>query len=421
MKIKYIDRYLNVDIPERNLLFDIEPRNVPSAADWQDMLLNALANPIGTPILAQQMHPGQRVTLIVDDNTRPTPLDQILPLLLNELNQIGIPDSHIQAVIASGTHRAMTEKEKLEKYGQALLSRIRFLDHRYKDLNSLVDYGITQRGTRILINKDVIQADFRIAIGNIIPHHPTGWSAGAKAVLPGVGGEETVAQMHFLGSRYPALGKVDTPMRQEMEDFAEKINLNFIFNVILNRQGELVAAVSGHFIHAHRKGVDISASIYGLPIPELADLVVSSTSPVDFDLFQGDKGITSAEPATRPGGEIVLVSGCLEGISPAHPELADYLGKSTTAQLWEMLDKKTIPDPLTGAEAIVLNDIKSKMNITLVTEGISPSVCNSMGFHHIQPCQLDAYLTQRLHKNPALKIGVMHQSAEILPVIQQNQ
>jgi lactate racemase len=417
MKIKYVERDLKLAITSRNVIFDIQPKDVPPAADWLQTLLEALSSPIGTPELAQMVRPGQHVTLIVDDNTRPTPVDQILVVLLNQLNRLGIPNSNIQAVIASGTHRAMTDNEKLEKYGEPLLNRIRFLDHRYKDPASLVDYGTTRRGTRILVNKDVVQADFRIAIGNIIPHHPAGWSGGAKAVLPGVGGAETVAQMHFLGSRYPALGKVDTPMRQEMEDFAEKINLNFILNVILNRNGELVSAVAGHFIKAHREGVNISRSIYGSPIPELADLVISSTSPVDFDLFQGDKGITSAEPATRPGGEIVLVSGCLEGICPAHPELADYLGKYTTEQIWELLDHRQIADPLTGAEAIVLNDIKAKMNVTLVTQGIPAPVCESMGFHHIRPSQLNAYLGQKLKDNPELKIGVMRQSAEVLPVL----
>jgi nickel-dependent lactate racemase len=163
----------------------------------------------------------------------------------------------------------MTDAEKQAKFG-LLYSSIPVLNHRYKDPDQLVDYGVTRRGTRIRVNKHVVQADFRLAIGNIIPHHPTGWSAGAKAVLPGVGGEETVAQMHFLASLYPALGQVDTPIRQEMQDFAEKIGLSYILNVILNRSGELVDAVAGHFIHAHRAGVQISEQVWAAQ-PELAD------------------------------------------------------------------------------------------------------------------------------------------------------
>ena len=417
-EIRYRDRDIHIDLPPRNIVFDLEPRDVPAASDYRRALRQALAAPIGTPPLRHLVTPGQRVVLIVDDNTRLTPTQQIVPVVLEELNEAGIPDTHIRAVIASGTHRAMTREEKLRKFGQVLLSRIPFLDHSYRDLTTLVDYGTTARGTRILVNREVIHADFRLAIGNIIPHHPTGWSGGAKAVLPGVGGEETVAQMHLLGSRWPALGRVDTPMRQEMEDFAAKIGLDFILNVILNREGEIVSAVAGHFIQAHRAGVALSTAVYGLPIPARADMVISSAWPVDWDLFQADKGITSAEPATKIGGEILLVAACAEGVSPAHPELADYLGKMTSAQIWELLARGGARDPLTAAEAIVLHDIREKHRVTIATEGLAPSLVQAMGFHHVQPEHLDAYLQRRLAADPDLTIGILRQSAELFPYVQ---
>jgi nickel-dependent lactate racemase len=417
--VRYVDRDILLKIPERNIIFDLSPRSVPAAVDPSQKIQQALTNPIGTPRLSEAVNPGLKITLIVDDNTRITPTKEIIPVVLDELNRAGVPDGDIQAVISSGTHRPMTPEEKEEKYGTYVMSRIPVLDHNYKDPARLVDYGTTERGTRILVNRDVIEADFRIAIGNIIPHHPTGWSAGAKAVLPGVAGEETVAQMHFLGSRDPALGRLDTPMRQEMEDYAERIGLSFILNVILNREGELVDAVAGHFIQAHRAGVEISKQVYGLPIPELADLVISSTSPVDFDFFQGDKGITSAEPATKPGGEIVLVSGCIEGVSPAHPELADYLGKMTNEQIWDLVLNKfgEVPDPLTAAEAIVFNDIKAQLSLTLATEGLSPALCQGMGFRHVWPDKLSEYLSQQVSEAPDIKIGILRQSAEVLPLL----
>ncbi len=415
--IPYVDWLLPVEIPERNLIFDVEPLAVPPVADFEGTLRRALAQPIGTPKLAEMVRPGQRVIIIADDNTRITPVQRIIPVLLDVLNVCGIPDADVKLVIASGTHRQMTDAEITEKYGPAVQSRIPVLRHYYRDPNHLVEWGTTPRGTRIFVNRHVVEADFRIAVGNIIPHHPTGWSAGAKAVLPGVAGEETVAQMHYLGSQDPGLGTLNTEMRREMEDFAQSINLNFVLQVILNRDGELVAAVSGHFIAAHRAGIEISKRVYGLPIPELADITISSTSPVDYDFFQGDKGITSAEPATRIGGEIILVSGCLEGVSPAHPELADYVGKLANPQIWQLFHSGTMPDPLTGAEAIVINDIKAKMAITCVTEGLSPQLCASLGFRHVPPAELNAYVAHRLARNPALKIGVLRQSAEVLPIV----
>lgn len=417
LEVPYVRRQLPLAIPRNNLIFDVGPLDAPPAPDFEATLRAALGTPIGTPSLAEMVRPGQNIILIADDNTRITPVNRIIPVLLNFLNDCGIPDNAIRVLIASGTHRLMTDAEIEEKYGTAVMSRIEILKHHYKDPASLREYGVTRRGTRIFVNRHVVEADFRIAIGNVIPHHPTGWSAGAKAVLPGVAGEETVAQMHYLGSKDPGLGTVDTEMRREMEDFAERIGLNFILNVILNRDGELVDAVSGHFIAAHRAAIEKSKRVYGLPIPEQADLTISSTSPVDFDFLQGDKGVTSAQPATRRGGEILLVSGCLEGISPSHPDLADYVGKMDNAEIWELFHSGRMPDPLTGAEAIMMNDIKDAMRITVVTEGLTPELCASLGFGHVWPDDLNGYVASRLAENPELRIGILRQSAEVLPII----
>lgn len=415
--IPYVDRIIEVDIPERNLIFDLSPREVSPVEDYGEAIRKALASPIGTPPLYELVRPGQKVIIISDDNTRLTPTKEIVPLLLDELNKAGVPDSDVKVTISSGTHRPMTEAEIDDKYGEPVLSRVAILTHNYKDPDNLVDYGTTERGTRILVNRQVIEADMRIAVGNIIPHHPSGWSGGAKAVLPGTAGEATVAQMHFLGSRYPALGKIDTPMRQEMEDFAQKIGLDFIVNTILNRHGQLVDVVAGHFIDAHRVGVKKSREVYGLPIPELADMTISSTSPIDFDFFQADKGITAAEPATRLGGEIVLVAGCLEGISPAHPELADYVDRMTSGEIWDVLYRGEAPDPLTGAEAIVINDIKERMTITIVSAGLSSELCEQLGFRHVEPSKLAEYIDQRLSEGPDLKIGILRQSTELMTIL----
>ena len=418
LKIPYMDRLLEVDIPKGNLIFDQEPLDVPAATDFRGTLVRALDRPIGAPPLQQLVKPGQKIIIIADDNTRLTPTKRIVPVLLDALNDAGIPDQDIQIIIAQGTHRAMTPAELDEKYGEPVMSRVTILPHKYKDPQSLVDYGVTTRGTRVLVNKHVVEADFRISVGNVIPHHPTGWSAGAKTVLPGVGGEATVAQMHFLGSLDPALGRLDTEMRREMEEFAEKIGLDFILNVILNRDGLLVDAVSGHFVQAHRVAVQKSRQVYGVPIPELADITISSTSPIDWDFFQADKGIFSAEVSTRVGGEIILVSGCREGISPAHPDLADYVGVMTNEELWPLLRADKIADPLTGAEAVVINDIMKKMTLTIASEGLSADVCARLGFKHLAPDKLADYVAKRLADDPNLKIGVLRQSTDVLPVLQ---
>jgi nickel-dependent lactate racemase len=418
MHIPYVDRQIEVEIPETNLCFDLSPASVPAARDPDAEIRRAIANPIGTPPLHELARWRRSAVIIADDNTRSTPTRQIVPLLLDELNRAGVPDKDIRVIIASGTHRPMTPQEIDEKYGPPVLSRVPVLHHNYHDAATLVDHGTTRRGTHIVVNRQVMEADMRIGVGNIIPHHPTGWSGGAKIVLPGVGGEETVAQMHLLGSRDPHLGTVETAMRQEMEDFAKAIGLDFIVNTVLNREGRLVSAVAGHFIDAHRAGVKKAIEVYGLPFFELADLTISSTAPVDFDFFQADKGIFAAELATRHGGEIVLVSGCHEGLSPAHSDLTDF-SRLDDEEIWARVRSGQVKDPLTAAEALTINHIKRRFQVTIVSEGFTPAMAEAMGFRHLVPGQLTSYIKQRLERWPQLRIGILRQSAEVLPVFQE--
>lgn len=417
ISVPYINRVLDIEIPEGNLVFDVEPQETPPAANIIKTLRNALEHPIGTLLLSESIKSGQKILIIADDFTRLTPSKDIIPVLLDTMNLVGIRDRDIRLIIASGAHRTMRQTEVEVKYGRPVKSRIEILTHHYQDPGELMDYGMTRHGTHILINRCIAEADFVIAVGQIIPHHPAGWGGGAKAVMPGIAGEKTIAQLHILGAMSSKLGEVNTVMRQEMEEVAERVGLDFIFNVILNCSRELVDAVAGHYVQAHRAGVDLSKKIYAKTIPSKSDITISSTSPVDYDFFQGDKGIFAAGLATRAGGEIVLVTGCLEGINPNRPELASLVGKLTNTQIFSNIQRGEISDLLMASEAILINTAKQNHRITIVSDGLTPELCRAMGFQHLKPEDLGSYIRQRLDQNPRLKVGLLRQSTSIYPIL----
>ena len=104
---------------------------------------------------------------------------------------------------------------------------------------SHVDLGTTRNGGRIHINREVFEADFKIGIGSIVPHHICGFSGGAKIVQPGISGEATTAYTHLLSVRAPRsyLGILDNPVREEMDEIARRTGLTTILNTVLNRHG----------------------------------------------------------------------------------------------------------------------------------------------------------------------------------------
>jgi nickel-dependent lactate racemase len=415
ISINYGQAQLPLAIDEGRVLFDLQPADVPPVPNVGQEIHRTLREPVDSRPLRDLVRPSDQVAIIGDDGTRLTPTDQIVPPLLDELNQGGVPDSDVTLVIATGTHRPMTPGEIAAKYGAEVIDRVRVINHDCLDRENLVSCGTTRRGTDVWVNRTVLEADVRVGVGNIVPHHPTGWSAGAKILLPGVAGEHTTAQMHLLGATEQQLGKVDTPCREEMEDFARATGLNFIVNTVLNRDGQLVRAVAGHFIGAHREGVRWAEKVYGVPFRQKADVTLSSTYPIDFDLFQADKGLFSAAVCTKEGGEIILVSPCTEGISPTHPEVVE-LGCLDDDALWEFAQCEDAQDPLSIAEVLYFNSVKRPFKVTLATEGIPRDTAHKMGFNHIEPTGLSEYLARRVAADPDLAVGILRQSTETLPL-----
>lgn len=415
VRINYGESLLSLDLDKGRVLFDLQPTETPPAPDVSDEIQRAFHEPVGSPPLRELVSSGKQVVVIGDDVTRLTPTDRIIPPLLDELNAGGVPDGDIILVIATGTHRAMTPEEIAVKYGPQVTDRVKVINHDCLDEENLVSCGTTRRGTDIWVNRTVMEADVRVGVGNIVPHHPTGWSAGAKILLPGVAGERTTAQMHLLGATEQQLGKVDTPCREEMEDFAKVTGLDFIVNTVLNRHGQLVRVVAGHFIAAHREGVEWAEKVFGVPFGQKADITLSSTYPIDFDLFQADKGLFSAAVGTQEGGEIILLSPCYEGVSPTHPEVVE-LGLLSDEELWQLAQSDLTEDPLSIAEVLYFNSVKQPFQVTLVTEGISRATAGKMGFNHLEPAELSDYLANRLVAEPDLTLGILRQSTETLPL-----
>lgn len=409
--VHFGEKVIELHVPKKNLCFNLKRNDFDAPEDPRAEIRMALQNPKGTERLKEMVSKDSAVVILADDRTRVTPQKLILPLILDELHEAGIDNEQIKLVIAYGTHRPMTDKEILERFGQDIIDQIEIKHHDCHD--NLANRGITKRGTRIVVNKEVLNADIRIGVGGVLPHHPVGWSGGAKILLPGVAGTETVHAMHLLGATEQQLGKVLTPCREEMEDFARDIGLHFIVNVIQTDKGELLKAVAGHFIEAHREAVRWGMKIFGAKFAQAADITISSAYPSDYDLTQADKGLFSAEIATKPKGEIILLSPCYEGIAPTHGKEIARLAKYDDTTLFKMLDDNAIEDRFGASECMYLNHIKRNFKATLTMD---PILTNLLGFHYLNIDDLQEYLGKRINLDNDIQIGIVHNSSEVLPV-----
>jgi nickel-dependent lactate racemase len=341
MKMKLGNGYVDVSVPEENLLGIIQ-KDVPASAPEEAVIREALANPIGTPRLRDIVKPGETVCVVISDITRAYHRPWIfLPFIVKELNEAGIQDKDIRFLGAIGYHRAHTAEEHAKLLGPELSRRFKITDHDCLDKNNLVNLGVTSRGTPITINRIAATAD-RLVLTGCCTYHPwVGWGGGKKALLPGIAAFESIQRNHPLtmdetGRQRPEVrsGNVENnPIHLDMLEFGLKVNPTFLFNVIMGHDGKIARAVCGDLVAAHEAGWKIVDDLYSVPIHELADITISSQGgyPKDIDVCQTGKAIYHTREATKPGGTMIILSDCSEGLGPPDAN-SIFLGCSTNAE-----------------------------------------------------------------------------------------
>jgi len=407
------------EVPEENLLGVFSPSIVEVRESVEQIIDRALSNPIGSVVLTRLLKGGERVLIVVDDYTRSTPVQEILPRLIKELQHAGVNKEDINILVALGTHRPMTEEEMIEKFGQELSKQYSIINHSWWDSSQLIHLGETEKGTPILVNRMVKEVDFIIGIGQIVPHRVSGFSGGCNIVQPGICGEETTGKTHWLSARFRGreiLGKIENPVKDEIEQVALKAGLKWIINTIQDGSGRLVAVVAGDPIHAYRIGAKRSLEVYRSELPGEADIVIADSHPYDSELWLASKGIYASELAVKQGGVVILVSPCPEGVSPSHPEVLEF-GYQTFEDA-DLLFRQGKIHKLTAAAHLVHvgRVIKERASGIMVSKGISKEETERLGLTHASsPQEALEIAFSRMGRHA--RVAILQRGGEILPII----
>jgi len=386
LEIPYGERRISFELDDRRVLKIVNPSEISPSPNPTLEIEQSLKNPIQGQRINELSPKGKTIAIAVDDVTRVTPTHIILPPILKSLESAGANRKDIKIIIALGTHREMTEQEMKDKYGPQIVEEYEVINHAFDNETELEYIGKIADNVPVWINKDYIKADIRIATGNIIPHCNAGWGAGAKILLPGLAGEETVGRMHVhSGMTTPnGLGMEDNPTRQLIDEFADKVRIHLLVNTTITRNREIVKVFSGHFVKAHREGIKLSKKIYGVEIPSLSDITISSSYPADIEFWQAQKGLFSADLATKQNGGILLISPCPEGVSVMHPKLLDYMQYSTDELKQIYKEDKEIEDYVSLGMAMSIGYVRERHKICVLSEGVSQKDAQKLRFEKLQ-------------------------------------
>lgn len=388
IRIPYGRTVWNIEIPDNNLIAVLESRvnDFKPQESQQDIVYEALNNPIQSPPLQDLVKGKKSAVIITSDHTRPVPSKITMPILLDTLRKTE-SRINIKILVSTGYHRETNQEELIEKFGKEIVTNEKIIIHDSRNSESMIPLGNLPSGGELWLNKTAIETDLLIAEGFIEPHFFAGFSGGRKSVLPGIAGYQTVLANHcaeFISSDYSRTGILEkNPIHIDMMHAAEKANLAFILNVVLNDKKEIIAAFSGDHEKAHLEGCEFLTHLARVDRIE-SDIVITSNGgyPLDQNIYQSVKGMTAAEATCREGGVIIMVSACNDG----HGGESFFKNMANARSPGEVLERviqiprnETLPDQW---EFQILARILKKHIVILVTDQCDPELVKAMHMEH---------------------------------------
>ena len=380
-----------------------------------EMIRETFNKPIGSPCLSELASGKNRVAIIVDDITRPTPTAILIPFILQDLWRAGIQDKAITIFVAVGTHRPATSDEIIKKVGN-IPSTIKVISHDCKQ--NLKYLGQSSRGTPIYINQTVMKFDLKIGVGCIYPHASAGFSGGSKIIMPGVCGLETARYVHKVLQRAKHRGDLtQTDFRREMEEVTQKVGLDFIVNVVLNQKRQITGLFVGDRIMAHQRGVEFATKLYTVQVIKNADIVIADVYPFDvFLTFAYYRGLWPVFGANDDATTIAIAA-CPMGIG--HHELSS-LSSSVGERVLRRLKNfrlQELYNPINQIKKMAQTYKKRNRALMVLSQGITQKELNPI-FHNVKLYKNWDKLLPELesrHKHLPVKVVVYRCAPFLLP------
>jgi len=332
VRLPYGKEFVSLHLPDRSAV--LSPSAGPSEKLDVRNIRDALNAPIASPPLIELLRRTRprTVAITISDITRAVPNRLFMQEILRILESAGISDDAVTIIVGTGMHRPSTFEEHEELLGGKVLRRYRVVDHCADDAPSLMQVS---HEPYVAVNRLFAEADFRIVTGFIEPHFMAGYSGGRKGVCPALVDLETIQRFHgyeTLADPRAKEGVLDgNPCHEIALEVARRVGVDFLFNVAINREKEIVGIYCGDPEEAHARGCRDVAHWTSVTLGKQYDIVLTSGGgyPLDQNFYQTVKGMCLALPALQEGGTLLIVSSCREQLgSPEYTELMKrYAGR----------------------------------------------------------------------------------------------
>lgn len=336
LDLKYGKGTIKVHIPESAQARILEPNHMEPVSSIRKKLLEGLAALKNQEKkILSRLTGASTVTIAIPDETRPLPVNKVLPVLLDWLykQQPSLAPERITIIVGGGLHPPLDEKTLNQLVPSEIARGCQVTGH---DANHspMVDYGHTSRSTPVRINALMAEADFKLVIGQIDPHQFVGFTGGSKGIIIGCGSAATIEHNHSLMFHDKAQVGVlhGNPVREDLNEAGDMVGIDLAVNFVMAPNKDVVQVLVGEPLKMLHEGVKTCGALYGVKIEAEFDIVIASCGgyPKDICLYQAQKGLNLASQAVRKGGHILLLAASSQGVGD--DIYFDYVSQFTSPQ-----------------------------------------------------------------------------------------
>lgn len=422
---------MSLELPEELVVGVRNPKTMPAAPDPDQMLQEAIITGFEKTDINEKAKPGDKACIAITDRTRSTPNRQILPILLDQLNHIGIPDRQITVISGGGMHAADSRADLTSLLGETLMSRLKVTTNEPDNDDIMVKMGTSSIGTPVEVHRAFAEAEIKLGTTNINPCMLAGWSGSGKIVMPGVASRRGIYHNHkYFVRPLMKLGIAslmgvmppDNPVRADIEECATISGLDMMVNTVLDSNRALVNVFCGDHLSSHRAAMNYMQPFVEVSLPQKVDILVSGVGDpaLEVSLFQGGSRVCGGmDRYLKPGGTLIMVNACTEGIYEGfeHEEYRQWMRQMPTpAEIGEIVEAGKMGGEK-GCVLFTFSWLLHEMNcrIIIVTTGMTAAELEEIHLGHAADAQ--TALDEALSDYDQPSIGVIPYGGLVLPTL----
>ncbi|MBL7079418.1 DUF2088 domain-containing protein [Candidatus Bathyarchaeota archaeon] len=308
---------VHVSVPLRYLAGTIEPSELELPENPFEVVTSALGNPLGSGNIQDLVKGRNKVAIALDGTLAPYTASVAASAIVWTLGQNGVPKENLSLVVGNSL-RDYDNPDMLQALQGAEPLRDVVIHEHSRDSVDASNVGVTSYRTEVSLAKPFVDADLRIAVGEVSPDHFAGLRGAQSTVMPALASREGLIRHREIAFQDDVVPGVfeGNPAHSDQMEACEIARVDLALNLITDGWGRIASAVSGGIEPSWKTVVESLGDPPQLRAEADADIIIVSAGGdrFDFDLYNAVWALRGIAPLVKRGATIIFLAECTQGL-----------------------------------------------------------------------------------------------------------